>query len=291
MKSYLKFICTSAISLFVITPNATLMAASLFKQKNDANQAGFHVKNFSKNQIPLSWEKVQTASEQSPTIDVELGSADQVCLDPKYAIFNDHLGHSKSLLLFKKFPAEQDIIFSIKRLVRADVDHYKEQCRLYCQKDGSLFLNGNQTASYFCIESRGFLPGERIYCRFQTKSGNPTQEISFIPNQMIASNPSKKITLEAELITIDPTMYAIKLAGMKNGESFKFRSISGHEVIEKTINYQSGNSFNILPGVLGLDGGLEELQILTESNETIILHLPWGNELLNYLKGNKIYSP
>lgn len=202
-------------------------------------------------------------------------------------------GHTKYYLEFKGFPIEKEIIFTMKRLVGGDSEKvcYREINRFRMCSHGRLVFNEEIWIPYFTLSSRGFLPGEKIYCRFQTEDNEFDYEVAFIPNKMITYNKSKTISVEAELVSYVLTMYSIKIKGLKEGEEYLVRSKSEDEIIESRCKFSEPTSHNLMPGVSGISGGVCQFQVITKSKDFIKLSLPWGMVFAEYLKGDKIYCP
>ncbi|WP_154017862.1 hypothetical protein [Candidatus Protochlamydia phocaeensis] len=200
--------------------------------------------------------------------------------------------HPKTLLYFENFPLRKKIKFSLKRLVPPN-HNFLKQSFFIIKEDGRIFLPPDDKGSpFFCISSRGFLPGERIYCRYEILDGSFEHEITFIPNPIQIKDEAGNVILEAELCNLIPACYKITLLGLKKSEKIKFRSVSGEEGVADSFKLSAiAPSFTYSPDVEGQKGGVAELTLIRQNGQRIRLKLPWGVQLLRYGRGNTVYSP
>lgn len=199
-------------------------------------------------------------------------------------------GHPKSFLFIKGFPINKKINYMIKRSRLKDQPS-KNIIEFFVNEQGEIVLEigSEHTFPFFCVSSRGFLPGERISCHFTTEDGNFEKELDFIPNPIIAKNKSGTVFVEAELITPFPAFYQFTFVGFQEDEVILYRSVSGPEQIEKTIKLTKENMIVGSPDVLDQHEGVGTSAFIRKTGEKLKLKLPWGIELFRYLRGEKIY--
>jgi hypothetical protein len=197
-------------------------------------------------------------------------------------------GHSKTFLYCKDFPINTKMTFSTKRPLEKRAS-YKENYKFFVREQGFMILpiDPKNTHRFFCISSRGFLPGERVLCRFSGK--NLKIDTSFFPNPIKVFTSTKTAFIEAELLTIVPAFYRFFFTGFQENEILNFISISGEEKIEKTFTLTPKNFIVSSPDIIGKLGGVGTVTFTRKSGEKIQLHLPWGIDFIDYRKGEKIY--
>lgn len=235
--------------------------------------------------------------DTSPTIEKLFLSADEVKShsDRCIALYSKlDPGYSKTFLSFNHFPVNKKITFDIYRLSNNITNEtYLKHCDFFVDEDGIIIAIDDpmQMYPFFCISTRGFLPGERIFCRFTSEDGHLKKEISFIPNPMIAKNKSGTATVEAELITLIPTMYHFNFIGFQEGEKINMVSISGTEKLQGSFNFSKNVKIANSPDIRKKKGGIAQEIFIRSSGEKFQIELPWGSELIDYEKGNKMYKP
>jgi len=93
--------------------------------------------------------------------------------------------------------------------------------------------------------------------------------------------------LKAELVSLKPTYYEMYLEGVQTFEKLNLRSFSSGETIDNDFHYTQGSCIALMPGVIGKEGGLCDLTLTRQKGAEFKLRLPWGDEVLDYLKGDK----
>ena len=164
-----------------------------------------------------SSEEIQTKAE--PRVVARFFSADIVQALPKL----QHLRaqdpeFNKVLFKVEGYPKNQELIFEIKRLASKDPQGYQSVLLFSILDDGTILTNTQQRLKNILSSSRGFLPGERVTYRVRTADGSFDSETSGIPSPAVFKDNDFNVALRAELISISPTIYAIDLPTMKEGE-------------------------------------------------------------------------
>lgn len=239
----------------------------------------------------------QDASLKIPRIELHHFHDEDVNLDPELKeLLTVTPKHEKYYFRFYDCPINQEITVYLRHISNDQVKNngqplYEQKSKFSIHEDGNVIVNGDKYPAYFWFTSIGYLPGERIYCRFQTADGTIIQEINWIPIPMIAKDKNRTIIFEAELINVHPILYNLSLKGLQDGEEYTVCSRSENEVVKGFLKYPEGSSQAYCPGVSGVKGGVSEITITTKSNKVLKLHLPWGKNLIGYLLGEKIYKP
>lgn len=192
-------------------------------------------------------------------------------------------GYDKTFLYLNNFPINRKITYSYKRSLN-DCSYIRrgefiivENKRIYSTTDSE------DQGNFLCISSRGFLPSERISCRFKAEN-DFKKEISFIPNPNVVKSPSGTVSVEAELYCFNPAFYVFKFVGFEEDEIIKFTSISGTEKISASFKLSEYPKITNSPGVLNEQGGVGKVTFTRKSGEKVELKLPWGTELHSYLE-------
>lgn len=199
---------------------------------------------------------------------------------------------SVTLLFLKNFPIEERIVYSYKRSGEKD-NSVKAVREFSIKKDGIIkAYRDGKMVPLVAMGSRGFLPGEKITCKFSTKDGDFEKCISFIPTPLSSKYTSDGATITAEAISYLPVaFYRFDFAGFNDNEKLNFVSISGKERIEKSFapNADGKNGLLTTPDTLEHKGGVGTVTFTRGTGEKLQFDLPWGLELLDYLQGKKIY--
>lgn len=207
------------------------------------------------------------------------------------ALANEDSGFIKYLVKPINFPKNEQYTTSFNRPL-VDGDLYKKQAEFRIGNNGELLHHDGKPIEYgaFAISQRGFLPGEDFNVRYQTVNKKFIKEFTITPNPIVAINSSGEIRAEVHLVTAIPALYAIKFPDPKI-ENIKMKSLSGDEAMESTLENCHGNILYIPNAVNKVNTKeIGFLEIWRESGEHLKFELPWGDELLDYVKGEKIYS-
>lgn len=184
-------------------------------------------------------------------------------------------GHSKTFLFIKNFPINKKFTLSTKRLVQIE-KAYKKVGDFCIDAEGLIIADSKASCHFFCVSSRGFLPGERIHCQF---IGDDFEiKTSCIPNPLLVQLGTSAI--EAELITFKPAMYQFKFIGFQEDEVLEFLSISGKEKMKHSIKVSKDQGLAYSPDVIGSKGGTGKVIFKRQSGEQMQIKLPWGAELV-----------
>lgn len=215
--------------------------------------------------------------------------------DPNLAQYDPYLrrfltediAHPKYFLKLIGFPRERTLHLYIKRLVQEGED-WICKLELSIRKDGMLLNYDLPIGPYFYLSSRNFLPGERVHLRFETLEKDFIREVSFVPQPMVIKNTSNEKVMEAELKTLKPCLYAIQLHKFDKGELVTFESQSGNE--KNAIEGTASSTF-YSPDIEGEEGGIGAFTVARKNGEKFSMRFPWGDRLLDYLEGGKVYVP
>jgi len=185
--------------------------------------------------------------------------------------------YPRVLFHFNGFPKNQEILVSIQRPLVKKI----HQIDSFSINDVREVISSNKSEKEALeMTAQGFLPGERAKVSFQNKEGQTLVSVSIIPYKISCEIPEEKLALGAELVSIFPlTNYELTLDGVQDGEKLILQSKSGKETIRHELTYKSNNKLAIAPGVLGVQGGIGEVSIITKKG-TLSLKLPWGSKLV-----------
>lgn len=197
--------------------------------------------------------------------------------------------HNIAVFWFQGFPVDKEINFEIKRLIQHDPDAYNRKNSFTLQSDGTL-TDQNGKKDLFCLTSKGFLPGERVFCRFRTEDGTFDQETSFIPQPIVVKKGDDKI-IEVEMIAPFPAVYEFKFTCFSNNEPYFFKSVTGWAITQEKKKYSSQKPLVFSPDIKGKKGGISTIEIrkLSEGKKYKIA-LPWGVNFMEYIFDGKRYT-
>jgi hypothetical protein len=200
--------------------------------------------------------------------------------------------YNKILFKLEGYPTNKEIILEIKRLASPDPKAYEKLLFFTIKDDGSMLISGTDQQIQTVIgNSRGFLPGERVFYRFRTIDGKVNNETSGIPTPAIVRNKDHKVVLNAELVSVNPTAYQITFPTMTNGEEYELKSISVGDIVRAKPKYNKDKPLIYAPAAkANSKGGDAILEIRRKSGPTYAIKLPWGCALEGYYSGKKIYS-
>jgi len=228
---------------------------------------------------------VQTTPLQTePTIEAHFFPSDAVHEIPKLQQFEaEDPGFNKVAFKLKGFPSNQQIVLEIKVLTTKN-DTYHPLLTFSILDDGSYFVGSKRMQKYIVSSSKGFLPGERVYYRFRTADGSVSKETSGIPNPAVFRDKEGNVALRAEILSTQPTVYAIDLPTMGEGEEFNLKTVSMGQITTGKPKYSSKTPFHFSPGGKG-KGGMSTLEVRRKNGELYFLKLPWGTALDPYRNG------
>lgn len=228
-------------------------------------------------------------TKQMAKVSAHFFTAESIQLIPKLQPLNNpDPGYNKILFTLDHYPRDKEIIFEIKRQASPHPDKFDSIVAFVILEDGT-YLTKSQPPQHLgaiIASSKGFLPGERVSYRFRTADNDIDNQIIAIPHPLQFKDKNGALAMSAELITIKPTMYAIGLPTMNEGEEFSVKSVSAGETINATTKYSKNTPFHYAPEVQEKSqGGYATLEIERKSGENYKLELPWGTTLEEYLKG------
>jgi len=135
--------------------------------------------------------------------------------------------------------------------------------------------------------SRGFMPGEKVTWSLETQDGaSISEKVTIIPHPIMLEVPLGGAQLKVELVSLKPTYYKIYLTGVQTFEKLNFKSFSSGETIDRDFHYTQGSCLAISPDVVGKKGGFCDLILTRQKGAEFKVGLPWGEEALEYLKGD-----
>jgi hypothetical protein len=228
---------------------------------------------------------------------IELLFADDEGLKPaeaeylKLAVSNS--GFQFYTVKYVGFPLHKEIIFSISRpIIR---DQYDEKLRFTLTEEGCFTKDNSEPAkdggkTFITHSNQGYLPGEKIYTKYETADGEFIYECIVEPYPIVIEDQQGKKLAKAELITFMPAFYRITLENPQEKEKIKMISKSGSEsfscnadIVNGIILYSPDAKADSVYSCVG------NLQIIRESGETIKFKLPWGEQFVQcVLKGKRI---
>ena len=195
--------------------------------------------------------------------------------------------YKKVFLEFHGFPTERPITLSIKRIISKDKWYPVE--KICIRNTGMILIEGTPSGHLFFLSGRGFLLGERIHLRFATVEGDFCQEISLIPNPLIVRNHSKAVILEAELLDLEPALYAIRFPGVPEKEIVTVQALFGNYATAP-CKHEAAEVLNFSPDAKDKPGGESELVVTRKHGQQFRLSLPWGTRFYHYIEKNKFYK-
>lgn len=196
---------------------------------------------------------------------------------------------------FIGFPENTEITIQSNRLFqKPSKKGFSNIEKIRIDAEGHLHLfKSKQVVARISLESTGrdFLKGERTYFRFLDNNGIILGETSFIPRPIKTSSKNNTFTLEAEIISISPTIYQLHLTGIGSKETIHVKSTSSNEVTEFDTSYTPDNIIAISPTIKDKKGGLCQLEVSRRNGDSAQLRLNWGTsiaqEFVNHVKGEK----
>ncbi|MCB9092669.1 MAG: hypothetical protein H6620_08930 [Halobacteriovoraceae bacterium] len=226
------------------------------------------------------------AQAESFKLSYETISASEIEKNPKYQNLKKFdPGHHQTIIKIHGLPEAESYILKWERplLIKSlwQREYTKEVfTRL---KD---FLVEDELLLF--TSSRGFMPGERVIWTLETQDGaSISEKIEFTPHPIVLEAPKEGVKLHAELVNLKPAYYAILIEGIEAFEKLKLRSLSSGEKIEDSFLYTQKIGLLYTPDVIGKKGGVCDLTLTRQKGTEFRLHLPWGEELIEYLNGSK----
>jgi hypothetical protein len=117
------------------------------------------------------------------------------------------------------------------------------------------------------------------------------KELALIPNPIDVKNSAGVPIIEAELISLKPTVYQIHVRGFNENEKFTLKSKTGPRITEVVETFaEDGVSLTYSPELKGKKGGESIVEIRRQSGKKYSLKFPWGNRLTCYLDKDKAFN-
>lgn len=136
------------------------------------------------------------------------------------------------------------------------------------------------------LTEKGFLPGERIHIR--VLHGDTFNDIDFIPIPILFKNGKEKEIGHAELLSINPTTYAINLDYDKNNPIWRYQSLSYDEVADQMICQTEPINIALSQEVINKSEGTGRFICSYLDGSSYEIALPWGDHLRPYIFENEL---
>lgn len=188
--------------------------------------------------------------------------------------------------VFDDFPVNRKIDMLLQRILQPERDHFKSVHTLKIDSKGNIQVDGQSKSSVFGIDPIEFVSGERVTYRFQD-GDEVLCEASCIPRPLTALSKEGTFTMEGELLTADLTVWQLKFQGIEEKEPLSLISMSCGEVLVRQCEYRSHDIHTLLPAVIGVDGGFDEVSVRRANGDQALLVLPWGTQLTADLRAQK----
>lgn len=189
-------------------------------------------------------------------------------------------------IFLKPFPENGTVKIKMKRPILG-ITSYIDAGMFDAKKlisDSKLF---GSNEPFVILTSRGFLPGERISVLVEADNDYVSNEITLIPFPISSKYVTEKRKVSVELEGILPfTNYKLTFMGWQKEDIVELFSKSGGETSSLKFPMKLGDSFYYSPDLINGKGGKANVTLglpLTDQRATFLL--PWGSDLLPYLKG------
>ncbi len=213
-------------------------------------------------------------------------SASEIEKNPKYQNLKQFdPSHHKTIIKIHVLPESEGYILKLDRplLIKSLAQQEYTKEIFTRMKD---FLGEDELL--LVISSRGFMPGEKVHCTLETQDGRSISEkAKIIPHPIMLEVPMGGAKLKAELVSLKPTYYEVYLEGIQTFEKLNLRTFSLGETIENDFYYKQGSCIGLIPEVIGKQKGFCDLILTRQKGAEFKLRFPWGEEVLEYLKGDK----
>ncbi len=135
------------------------------------------------------------------------------------------------------------------------------------------------------FSERGFLPGEKVTIRVKKDGDTHYDTISFYPVPLVLKDSFGNELMNAEIVSVCPTTYDLKIAYNESNRLVKFGSYKENEKKEEYV-YQTEPLLAFC--TVATDdtiGGIIHLKLFYQDGSSYEMDLPWGNELTPYVQG------
>ena len=226
------------------------------------------------------------AQAESFKLSYQTISASEIEKNPKYQNLKQFdPGHHQTIIKIQGLPESESYILKWERPLLIKSLRQREYTKEVFTRLKD-FLGEDELL--LVTSSRGFMPGEKVTWTLETHDGTSISEkAEIIPHPIMLEVPMGGAKLKAELVSLKPTYYEMYLEGIQTFEKLNLRSFSSGETIDNNFHYTQGSCIALMPGVIGKEGGLCDLTLTRQKGAKFKLCLPWGDEVLDYLKGDK----
>jgi hypothetical protein len=268
---------------------------NVFAEENDIPATEIElIKPQSPQEMTQCEQEQSFIQERKPRINAQFYSADAIQAISRLKVLSkQEPEYNKILFKLEDFPKNQEISLEIKHIGSANPKKYEHRFSFTIQDDDTMLINqtGQIIQSIIC-SSQGYLPGEQVFYRFRTADGSISKEISGTPTPATIRDKNHKIVLQADLVSIEPTVYQLFLPTMNEGEEYEFKISSLGETTKAKPKYTKAKPLHFSPAAKGnIKGGETILEIRRKNKQIYAIRLPWGTALESYHSGNKVYSP
>lgn len=195
----------------------------------------------------------------------------------------------KYFLEFHGFPVEKELLISYQRVVQKNKSKWQKLKEKILLKSSGMILIDNQPMGHlFFISGRGFIPGERLRLRFEEPESQFSCEVSLIPETLQVRNRAKKLLVDAELLSVGPTCYAINFPGYESNEPLTILISHGKDV-DAPIKQPASKQFLVYPDVKEMIGGIAQMTVARKRGQKAVMGLPWGAALVDYIEKTMFY--
>lgn len=189
------------------------------------------------------------------------------------------------------FPQNVDITLAVKRpIVKGKDQDFGKLLLFRIDNQGQILTESKKVVEALSLNGSGYIPGERIDLRFQSTDQTFKYEMTLVPNPIKAKNTAKGMSLQAEVLSLDPTTYKLLLEGIPNEMEISLRYTGAGAPVDRTFLFDSSLPIIITPDVKEQTGGFALVTLYAKNRGTIKVRLPWGNRQKEYLKGRLIYK-
>lgn len=221
--------------------------------------------------------------KQDPTVTLEETTTEKLSKEKFHNEFKLDPRTEKWLLSFHEIPGYPEYSIVMKRVAQAKPGVFFPFSSFTSQDILKAKLLGEPIRIAVC--AAGFIPGEEITVRLRSRDDAVYKERTFCPRPLVLKKKSGEILMKAKLLNDIPTIYSLAISGLDPDEKYQFKSTSAHEKMRQV--FQGNLDMNYLPEVVGIKGGVAEIELSFDNNASYTMRLPWGDELRRYLRGEK----
>lgn len=175
---------------------------------------------------------------------------------------------------FVNFPIAQDIPVLMSRTANPN---YRQEFILNLDENKVIKINGQKRKAFF--SASGYYPGEKCFVRFIDSEGNIICESSYTPSPLYAKSKKSNFSVEAELLCLEPTIYALNIQGLNENEKYQTEMVSGPEKGSAEYLYKNNDAHLYIPAVDGKNGGVSKVKVIRSRRDYLVLNLSWGRKL------------